>query len=752
LISDALEQVRLKDREKSDKLWRALLAEAQANRWNGRAGRRFDSLNKLTEAAAIAHSLHVSDSDILQLRNELIACLALPDLRVSKAWQFQKGDPEAFADFREYVNPEHVCFDANLEHYAAVDSDGNIRLHRVNDNQEIARLTNPRKQASVLKMRLMDFSPDGRLLGVINAGSEVLIWEWRRQVIAFQRVRDRAELTPELEYSALDWSSDGRRLALGRRDGAITILDVDSGQVIKEFGSAAPLKQLAWHPNGNELAVLTSADNGPVFLYDIRNGARICAFEHPAALHRIAWRDDGRFLVAASENKHIYISDVPARRPHSVLKAHQGAVIQVAFSHGGNLLASLGWDSTLRLWNPWTGKELVSSPVFGGRLQFSGDDRYLSATLSDGRLALWEVVTGPALRTLYCPSGASGRAGHTTVLGIDFSPDGRLLAGTEMAAGIRLWDLASRNEAALALLPAGWSGSVIFDPDGRSLLTTGVTRWPIAPDADARGTLRIGPPEHLGSPADRSGIFSLSDDGQTLAMVHGDQARGTVRDLSHPADRVELRPHKGIRHAEVSPDCRWVATSTYHDYGTKVWDARTGRLVRDLHGGGAWIGFSPDGQWLLVGELAEYVFWRVDSWESGLRIRRGAPVNLGYGAFVRDGTCLAIVPSQYEVRLVDPATGQEFATLPAPEPQEIFALKFSPDGSHLAVGTSTNMIQLWDLRVLRRQLAALNLDWSLPLYAEPAFSETSEPLRITVVDTPQKSGMDTKETKKNALK
>src|SRR5262249_18900814 len=242
------------------------------------------------------------------------------------------------------------------------------------------------------------------------------------------------------------------------------------------------------------------------------------------------------------------------------------------------------------------------------------------------------------------------------------------------------------------------------------------------------------------------------DDGQTVAIVHWGQARGTVRNLSHPTDWVELRPHEGIRHTAVSPDGRWVATGPHRAGWTKVWDARTGRLVRDLRGEGAWIGFSPDGQWLVVGELVEYVFWRVGSWESGLRIPRGAPVNIGYFAFGRDGTCLAIVPHQYEVRLVDPITGQEFATLTAPEPQEIFALMFSPDGSQLAAGTSTNMIQLWDLRVLRRQLAALNLDWGLPPYAEPTFSDASEPLRITVVDKPQKSGVETKEMKEKASK
>jgi hypothetical protein len=39
------------------------------------------------------------------------------------------------------------------------------------------------------------------------------------------------------------------------------------------------------------------------------------------------------------------------------------------------------------------------------------------------------------------------------------------------------------------------------------------------------------------------------------------------------------------------------------------------------------------------------------------------------------------------------------------------SLAFSPDGATLAVMQRDSVVQLWDLRQLRQDLAALNLDW-----------------------------------------
>jgi hypothetical protein len=64
-------------------LWQAKLAQAQAASWSGRAGRAFDSLKALAEAADIARTLQLPEENMLKLRNEAIACMALPDVIVS---------------------------------------------------------------------------------------------------------------------------------------------------------------------------------------------------------------------------------------------------------------------------------------------------------------------------------------------------------------------------------------------------------------------------------------------------------------------------------------------------------------------------------------------------------------------------------------------------------------------------------------------------------------------------------------------
>jgi tetratricopeptide (TPR) repeat protein len=85
--------------------------------------------------------------------------------------------------------------------------------------------------------------------------------------------------------------------------------------------------------------------------------------------------------------------------------------------------------------------------------------------------------------------------------------------------------------------------------------------------------------------------------------------------------------------------------------------------------------------------------------------------------FAPDSQMLAVWHAFRSVKLFHPATGRELATLMVADPQNIVAMRFSPDGSQLAVTTMGHVIQLWDLRSIRRQLKAMNLDWDAPAYA-----------------------------------
>jgi hypothetical protein len=123
------------------------------------------------------------------------------------------------------------------------------------------------------------------------------------------------------------------------------------------------------------------------------------------------------------------------------------------------------------------------------------------------------------------------------------------------------------------------------------------------------------------------------------------------------------------------------------------------------------VAFSPEGRWLVVGGVGDYRFYRVGSWQAGPVLPRDAGELMpGPLAFARDGDVLAIARTLTDVQLVDPATGRALATLQAPEAKRIAWLCFSPDGDRLAVATDGDHVRLWDLGLIRRQLAALGLD------------------------------------------
>ena len=82
-----------------------------------------------------------------------------------------------------------------------------------------------------------------------------------------------------------------------------------------------------------------------------------------------------------------------------------------------------------------------------------------------------------------------------------------------------------------------------------------------------------------------------------------------------------------------------------------------------------------------------------------------------------------------EIRLTMVETGEELATLPTD--RLLTTLAFSPGGDRLVAVLEPGYFQLWNLRQLRKDLAAMNLDWpDVPL--PPDRSATGK-LRITVV-------------------
>ena len=193
-------------------------------------------------------------------------------------------------------------------------------------------------------------------------------------------------------------------------------------------------------------------------------------------------------------------------------------------------------------------------------------------------------------------------------------------------------------------------------------------------------------------------------------------AQAIVLDLARPAEVARLGPHPGLHLCPISPDGRWVATATWKGKDVKVWEVATGRLVWQMPCDSALVRFSPDGRWLAVAKVPghECRLWHVGSWQPGPTIQVSATFLVT--AFSRDGRLFAIDDGG-RVRLVDPDTGREVATLDAGTGSStgFSCLAFSPDDTHVAAGRD-HIIHLWDLRLIRAELAARGLDWDAPPY------------------------------------
>jgi WD40 repeat protein len=523
---------------------------------------------------------------------------------------------------------------------------------------------------------------------------------------------------------------DGQVLALVQLDGSVALCDLATGRDLPPVPAGLLPNSLRFHPDGQCLAVASSARHD-VEVWDPAAGkfvGRLLGDRGGAPV--LAWSPDGSLLGVWSPDNSIYLCTFSGGKVEAVLRGHEHAVTGAEFHPSGRLLASTSHDDTTHLWCFSPGGELV---LPGEHLQgFSRDGRRLTTGAGRG-VTEWQLADpGDCLR--YLPHGQGPSRGPW---GVAFAPDGRLLASPSLD-GVLLWDAATARR--VGCLPTGWGFALAFSPDGRQLFTTGPggwMRWPIVPGRDGQA-LRVGPGTVVRGTTAYSGSLTLdvAGTGESLLLGAGDGNVDLVP-LAEPGRPRRLGTHDGLRAVALSPDGRWAASVGGPGDAVCVWDVARGKIVRRLSQQGGYGGatFSPEGRWLVTGARGEFCFWEVGSWERKARLARDPRSLFSSVAFTRDGRLLALVDGRNRIRLYGAAALplRPLATLETPEgPANLTGLSLSPDGTRLAATTDYNVIALWDLRRLRQELAALDLDWEMPPY--PAATQAVEPVRALTVE------------------
>jgi WD40 repeat protein len=240
---------------------------------------------------------------------------------------------------------------------------------------------------------------------------------------------------------------------------------------------------------------------------------------------------------------------------------------------------------------------------------------------------------------------------------------------------------------------------VQFSPDSRRLVSAG---W---------GIVRVNDAE-TGQPIDALGLIpgggvqglALSPDGRWVATTTEFRTDFDLWDAENHRRLVTFRGHAGrLRSVAWAVDGQRIASAS-EDKTIKLWDAASGRETRTLRGHAAGVfgvTLGPDG-----GRLAS-ISWdgTVKLWEvatgGAVRTFRGMvqrpSVPFGNAvAFRPDGRWLAATSHDGRVVIWDVETGRDVHTLSG-HSGPAYAVAFSPDGRRIASAAEENTIKLWDV-------------------------------------------------------
>jgi WD40 repeat protein/tetratricopeptide (TPR) repeat protein len=684
-------------------LWKSYLSEARATRRTGQPGQRFKTLAAIRKALALpvpeGHSLD-------ELRTEAIACLLLPDMEVAREWQ---GCPRG---------TDQVVVDSALQRYARRDFEGTIHVYRGTDDTKLFHFKPPGG------VGFMNLSPDGRFLYQSSGGKGRL----------YRLDRAREVVIPLGDTQTATFSPDSQQVAVSCADHSIRLYETESGRELKRYAIGKPLDDLFWNPKRRLLAVrfhtvqgygLLNLDTGA---FQQRDGLTISKW-----IHWMDWHPDGRILALSEGGQgfRILLYDTTTGQPaQPPLEGHKTDGVRMRFNHGGDRLLSTDWHCNWRLWDTRTGQLLLTQPADPFEPHFSADDALVGVDSSRSRLRVFRFCPGKEFRTLlHRTAGTPGWYGEPLV-----DPEGRLLAA-HTNEGTTLIDLLREEEIAHLRVPG--NAPFHFRTSG-ALLTngsSGVFRWPVNIDTRT-AQRRYGPPQKFHRALYHG--HAASSNGRILAIPN---APGNCAFVFHLDENrvVRLAPHHDVRHCSVSPDGRWVATGRFSnskDSPVKVWDAHTGKHVRDLLAtpAGSAVQFSPDGKWLVAWENGEARIWSVGTWQEGPVLGAAA----GRVAFSPDGTLVALGDVPGVVRLVLPASGKEIARLSAPVQTRLCPVCFSPDGARLVCrGSDTDALHIFRLDLIRQQLDELGLDWNAPPLPKRPAGPAPVPLDVRFVGIEQ---------------
>ena len=287
-------------------------------------------------------------------------------------------------------------------------------------------------------------SPDGRHLALTTeeppAGEQDVVLvdiKTRATISRFRRTGP--------EIMALEFARDALSLFEYDRSGRVRQWDLRSESCVREFvfpephtaepASATGTNQLRLSPDGRILA--RARDDGLIGLWDVPSGRWIGLLDSgTSGFAVIDFSPDGSTL-AAQHGEALVLWDVPTRRPKRTI-AIRSFPAAVRFSSAGPIIATSA-SGLLQFFNADTGRVLseCSPGTAGMGMAFHPEGTVFFASAFDTSIRLWDTRTGRELLSLQK---------HTQFIrSFVLTPDGNTLISSDWAGTVLVWDLTYYN-------------------------------------------------------------------------------------------------------------------------------------------------------------------------------------------------------------------------------------------------------------------------------------------------------------------
>ena len=587
---------------------------------------------------------------------------------------------------------------------------------------------------------LRAFSPDGR--------SVVEVAERSQKIAALKDIatgKDKVRFKGHSDQiNSVAFSSDGRLLLTGSgyesyKDNSVRLWNAETGEEVRRFEGNSTLQlSVRFSTDGRFIETEGGAYDalvgkigggggailGPAFLWDLSTGQQLRRVSGGLLnMTCAAYSPDGRFVLTGSwEIAQLW--DAATGEEIQRFGRHSNWVRDVAFSRDGRLVLTGSSDGTARLWDAITGEELQ---------RFTGhSDVVETVALSpDGGL----VATGSYDRTVRVWDANNGKELHRLegLPPVAFSPDGRLLI-TNSASGAVLWDPTTGNEVRRLAKPHSSIDACAFSADGRWVLTGCadhiVRLWETASGKEVR--------QFKGHTSDIHSV-AFSRDGQYALSGSG----GVMQDVDMTVRLWDVESAQELRRfgkstapcfsVAFSPDGKSVFAHVMTVFGAddtgllgrgivQLWDTTTGNEVGLLgeRSPRGYAAFSTDANLVLLSRQDNTSRLLDAATGHELRHFEGAPA-----AISPDNRLVATGRKDMAITLLDAATGDEIRrfnespnkkgakeeskSTDDDDADKITALRFSPTGQFLAMGSDKGVLRLWDV-ASSRKVPGFNVD------------------------------------------